>query len=141
MAFLLDTNALSEVDKPRPDKTFLQWFGQIDDLELYLSCISVGELYKGIELQSDENKKHKLMTRTEEIVAVFGERILDIDQSTTRHWGKLMGQGQQKGITPAAIDALIAAHCLQYQLTLVTRNTKDFKQFSGLQILCPWSDS
>ena len=141
MAFLLDINALSEIDKPHPDKTFLQWFGQIDELELYLSCLSIGELYKGIELQADESKKRKLVARTEEIMAVFGERILNIDQSTTRLWGKLMGRGQQKGTMPVAIDALIAAHCLQYQMTLVTRNNKDFKRFSGLQIFCPWSDN
>lgn len=139
MAYLLDTNALSEIDKPRPNRSFLQWFNQVPALELYVSCISVGELYKGVQLQPDGIKQRKLMARTEEIVAAFDNHVLSIDQSATRLWGELMAQGQQKGTTAPAIDVLIATQCLQYQLTLVTRNVKDFEQFSGLQMLSPWS--
>ncbi len=139
MPYLLDTNALSEADKPRPDQGFMKWFEQADVSNLYTSCLNVGELYKGIALQTNADKQQQLTKRTELIVATFDNRVLSIEQVTVKIWAQLLGAALQKGRPSPAIDALIAAQCLQHQLTIVTRNLKDFQQFPGLHILCPWA--
>jgi len=141
MSYLLDTNALSEINKPHPNQAFMQWLDQVIASELYVSCITIGELYKGIELQPDTTKRKKLEQRTSEIMAAFEHRILVVDQNTAKLWAQLIARAAKKGRSAPVIDALIAAQCIQHQLTLVTRNTKDFEQFAELKVLCPWTDS
>ena len=140
MSYLLDTNALSEVDKPEPNKGFMEWFNQAETSELYISCITFGELYKGIELLADTAKHKRLKERTADIIEAFSNRILVIDLGTTLVWSKLMATSIKKGQTAPSIDALIASQCIQHNLVLVTRNIKDFKQFNNLELYCPWSN-
>lgn len=139
MLYLLDTNALSEVDKPKPNKGLMEWFSQSLVSELHISCIAVGELYKGMELVTDTLKRQQLERRTDEIVEEFNDRILNIDTETMTIWSKLVANSIKKGKTSPSIESLIAAQCVQNRLVLVTRNVDDFKHFSGLEILCPWS--
>ena len=139
MPYLLDTNALSEVDKPNPNRGFMEWFDQVETSELYVSCITFGEIYKGIELLSGIEKRKRLEERTADIIEAFSGRILIIDLGTTLVWSKLMAASVKKGQTAPSIDALIASQCIQHNLVLATRNVKDFKQFDGLELYCPWS--
>ncbi len=140
MPYLLDTNALSEVDKPEPNKGFMEWFNLAETSELYVSCIAFGELYKGIELLADTAKHKRLEKHTADIIEAFSNRILAIDLATTLVWSKLMATSIKKGQTAPIIDALIASQCIQHNLVLVTRNIKDFKQFNNLELYCPWSN-
>ncbi len=139
MPYLLDTNALSEVDKPQPNQGFMDWFNQAEVSELYVSCITIGELYKGIELLTDSAKRNKLKQHTAEITKAFSNRVLIINLDTTIIWSRIMAASIKKGQTAPSIDALIASQSIQNNLILVTRNTKDFKQFDELEIYCPWS--
>ncbi|HEY1835211.1 MAG TPA: type II toxin-antitoxin system VapC family toxin [Candidatus Saccharimonadales bacterium] len=139
MSYLLDTNSLSEISKPQPNQGFMEWFERADSIDLYASCIAFGEIYKGIELLPDSAKRRRLEKRTAEILEVFGERMFMVDLDTAILWSQLMAQGLKNGRSAPAIDSLIAAQCLQHKMALVTRNVKDFEQFSGLQVYCPWS--
>lgn len=140
MPYLLDTNALSEVDKPEPNKGFMDWFNQAEASELYVSCITFGEIYKGIELLVDITKHKRLEQRTADIIEAFSSRILIIDLGTALLWSKLIADSIKKGQTAPSIDTLIASQCIQHNLVLVTRNIKDFKQFNSLELHCPWSN-
>lgn len=139
MLYLLDTNALSEINKPKPNPGFMSWFEQSIATDLYLSCITVGEVYKGIALVAEESKRKQLEQHIKTIVSAFNTRILAIDTDTTLIWAELLAGSMKKGQTAPSIDALIAAQCLQRKLVLVTRNVKDFENFNGLEILCPWT--
>jgi predicted nucleic acid-binding protein len=138
MAYLLDTNALSEVSKPEPNKGFIGWFKQVEESDLYVSCITIGELYKGIELLPNTKKRTSLEKHTAEIIKAFNDRILKIDLNTTLIWSKLIANSIKKGQTAPSIDSLIASQSIQNNLVLVTRNIKDFEQFTELTTLCPW---
>ena len=136
--YLLDTNALSEAPKKVPDSGFMQWFMAIEEFSLYTSCLVLGEIKKGISLNTDSGKQKQLNQRLTETIDNFDYRVIEIDKPISLLWGKLMATGQQSGRTPPVIDALIAAQCLQHNLVLVTRNAKDFEQFSDLEVLSPW---
>lgn len=138
MLYLLDTNAISEPNKPQPDKAFLSWFQSVATSELYVSCITVGELFKGVELQKDFDKKQRILTRTNEIIAAFGNRVLPVTLESSQLWAQLIAHGVTKGRSAPVLDAYIAAHAIQHQLTLVTRNVRDFEQFTNVRTLCPW---
>jgi predicted nucleic acid-binding protein len=139
MPYLLDTNALSEVDKPQPNQGFMDWFNQAEVSELFVSCITIGELYKGIELLKDNVKRNKLEKHTAAIVTAFNNRVLIINLDTMLIWSRLMATSIKKGKTAPSIDALIASQSIQNNFVLVTRNTNDFKQFDELEVYCPWS--
>jgi predicted nucleic acid-binding protein len=139
MLYLLDTNALSEIDKPEPNNGFMEWFNKTDNSELYVSCITFGEVYKGIELLADSAKRKRLEEHTADIIEAFNTRIIAIDLNTMVLWSKLMAASIKKGQTAPSIDTLIASQCIQHNFVLVTRNVKDFEQFSDLKIHCPWS--
>ncbi len=117
----------------------MSWFEQSIATDLYLSCITVGEVYKGIALVAEESKRKQLEQHIKTIVSAFNTRILAIDTDTTLIWAELLAGSMKKGQTAPSIDALIAAQCLQRKLVLVTRNVKDFENFTGLEILCPWT--
>lgn len=137
--YLLDTCALSEASKPRPDSGYLGWLDEVDETLLYTSCLVLGEIQKGIELCSDKAKHTQYAAVLIEIIEGFAGRISMVDVQTALTWGDLIAASQQTGKKPPAIDALIAAQCITLDLTLVTRNIKDFNGFSGLNIHCPWS--
>src|SRR5437660_7068890 len=141
MNYLLDTNSLSEISKPLPNRGFMEWFERTNTLDLYTSCIAFGEVYKGMELLPDSPKRKRLEKRTAEILEAYDDRMLMINLDTARHWSRLMARATKNGRPAPAVDALIAAQCLQYRMTLVTRNVKDFEEFADLQVLCPWSSN
>jgi len=138
--YLLDTNALSEAPKRIPDSGFMEWFTATDELSLFTSCLVLGEIKKGISLSTDRGKRESFNTWLDKVIDGFDGRVVDLDKEVALLWGELIAAGQRLGKTPPVIDTLIAAQCIHHRLTLVTRNVKDFEQFSDLKILCPWSD-
>lgn len=136
MNYLLDTNVISELARPKPDKNVLAWFSAIPSANLYLSVLTLGEIRKGIEKIHLPAKKEKLRLWLEhELPAWFSNRLLSIDADVAERWGRLLGQ--HKNPLPA-IDSLIAATALHFDLGLVTRNVADFKYYAELQIINPW---
>ena len=136
MNYLIDTNVISELVKPKPEKQVTRWFASVPSESLYLSVLTLGEIRKGVTKVSDSTKKEKLRIWLEhELPAWFSNRILPIDAGVSERWGRLLGQHKK---TLPAIDSLIAATALHFDLCLITRNISDFDGFTELQIINPW---
>ncbi|MHB1936941.1 MAG: PIN domain-containing protein [Acidobacteriaceae bacterium] len=138
MKYLLDTNVISEWTKPRPDVSVVRWLGGAKEDDLFLSVITIGELWHGIERLPQGKRRAALAQWVEQdLSARFEERLLGIDERIARTWGVLLAASQQRGRAMHAVDALLAATADAYSLTLVTRNTKDFVA-SEIRVLNPF---
>jgi len=135
MSYLLDTNVISELVRPKPDKAVIKWFKEVPEQALHLSVLTLGEIRKGIEKLNDIKRKEKLIIWLEiDLPDRFENRILPVDHFVAERWGRLLSSVKR---TLPAIDSLIAATALSNDLRLVTRNVKDF-QLPELQVICPW---
>ena len=138
MRFLLDTCAISELIKPAPDPGVLEWFAQQDELSLYLSALSLGELKRGIEKLSAGKRKTFLQKwLAENVIQRFSDRVLPLDRNICLRWGEMQARLEKQGKPMPAMDGLIAATALQQQLTVVTRNTRDMDA-SRVALFNPW---
>ena len=123
--YLLDTNVVSELRKPRPHGAVLAWFEGVDDTQLHLSAVTIGEIQAGIEItrEQDPAKAADIETWLELVAATYN--VLPMNASTFRAWAKLM----HKLSATVYEDAMIAATAKAHGLTVVTRNVADFKHF------------
>lgn len=136
MSYLVDTNAWSELARPRPDPKVLAWFANAPIETLHVSVLTVGELRKGVELLAPGGKREKLRRwLEEEIPRTFEDRLLPIDLAVTERWGRLLAS---VGRPVPVVDSLIAATALHRNLRVVTRNEADFVAFAGLEVVNPW---
>jgi len=136
MNYLFDTNVISEMVSKKPHVGVLQWVANIPPHHVYLSVLTIGEIRKGVEKIVDTKRKQQLIFWLEnDLSALFQQRILPITKEIANRWGRL--QGQVKRPLPA-IDSLLAATALHHDMTLVTRNTKDFSDHAGLSLINPW---
>lgn len=138
MSYLLDTNVLSEVRRPAPSPKVLAWLDQVDEDRAFISVISLAELRRGVLLMDDGRRKEALAAwLMRDLPERFAGRILPIDPETAERWGDLMTESQKSGKALSTMDGFLAATALSRQLTLVTRNTKDFVSF-GIALFNPW---
>ena len=137
-SFLLDTNVISELVRPRPDAHVRRWIEGTDESLLYLSVLTLGEIRKGIASVRDESKRAGLEGWLDsDMVARFWGRILDVDRGVADRWGRLAAEAAAKKTPLPVIDGLLAATAMQHNLMLVTRNTKDVAA-TGVPLLDPW---
>ncbi|MCD6584610.1 MAG: type II toxin-antitoxin system VapC family toxin [Desulfobacteraceae bacterium] len=139
MKYLLDTCVISELIKPQPNPKVVEWISNTEEIRLFISVLTIGELYKGIEKLPDNRKKstlHKWVTY--DLNRRFKNRIIDFDIQTARTWGKIQAKLALLGKTLPAIDGLIAATGFFHDLVVVTRNIKDM-EISGVDLLNPWT--
>jgi toxin FitB len=131
--YLLDTNMVSELRKPRPHGGALAWLRSVDDKDLFLSAVTVGEIQAGIELtrEQDAAKAAEIEIWLEQVAASFN--LLAMDAATFRVWARLMNRRSDTLIE----DAMIAAMASVHGLSVVTRNVADFKPF-GVPVLNPF---
>jgi len=135
MSYLLDTNVLCELIKPKPSKRVIFWFQDTPSELLYISVLTVGEIRKGVEKLGSCKRQTKLNNWLEyDIPNWFENRILTVDHGVADRWGRL--QHEVKRPLPA-IDSIIAASALHHDLRIVTRNTKDYN-YSNLSVIDPW---
>jgi predicted nucleic acid-binding protein len=137
--FLLDTNIPSEMTKPSPQKSVVQWLEEAVDDQLYFSVVSLGEILKGIATLPESKRRSQLQQwLTETLRPWFQGRILPVDERIAERWGWIAGESKLKGKPLKVEDGLIAATALEHGLTLVTRNVKDFEGL-GVTIFDPWN--
>jgi predicted nucleic acid-binding protein len=123
--FLLDTNIVSELRKSRPSTQVVKWLTEVPDAELHLSAVTIGEIQAGIELTraQDRGKAEQLEAWAEQVATTYN--VLAMDAACFRQWAKFM-HGQSDTIYE---DAMIAATARVHELTVVTRNVRDFARF------------
>ena len=131
--YLLDTNVVSELRKPRPHGGVLAWIEGIADADLHISVVTLGEIQAGIEITREQNaaKAAEIEAWADQVAAAYN--VLDMDAATFRLWAKLMHRQSDTVYE----EAMIAATALVHKLTVVTRNVGDFKRF-GVQVLNPF---
>jgi len=133
--FLLDTNVVSELRRKRPEPRVLHWFERVDDKQLYLSVLTIGEIRRGIERLTDPMQRSQLTLWLEgTLFPWLGSHLLPVNLAVAERWGHLCGTA---GRPLPAIDSLLAATALEHRLTLVTRNLSDF-DLPGVHIINPW---
>lgn len=135
MSYLIDTNVLSELARSSPATGVLAWFRDVDDAQLHLSVLTVGELRRGVERLAPGKRQEGLRRWLEyDIPRRFEQRLLPVDAAVADRWGRLCAD---VGRTLPAVDGLLAATALRHDLRLVTRNVKDFAA-TGVALVNPW---
>ena len=136
--FLLDTNCISELVRTKPEPRVLEWIEAADESLLHLSVLTLGEIRKGVAGLPQSRRRTRLETWLElELQTRFSGRILPIDAAVADRWGLLAAEAKRKGSFLSAIDGLLAATALHHNLTIVSRNVKDFAN-TPAPILNPW---
>ncbi len=135
MAFLLDSNVLSESSKRAPEPRVIQWLSD-HDAELYVSALSIGEMTKGIHLLDQGQRRQDIENWYRRIEHWAARRILPLDAEVMQTWGQFYAKYQRKGRKLPLMDSLLAATALHFNLTIVTRNTDDFPD--DIPLLSPW---
>lgn len=135
MNFLLDTNVVSELRKKIPNNSVSQWVSNIAIDSLYISCITLGEIQKGIikKAKTDIKSSAVLEAWLEKVIEGYVDNTLIIDKDISLKWGEFIALDGANDI-----DALIAAQASIHDMVLVTRNTKHFTKFP-VKILNPFS--
>jgi len=136
--YLLDTNCISELVRDQPDPGVTAWIDSAEEELLFLSVLTFGEIRKGLAELPQSTRRTQLEVWMElELRVRFAGRILPIDVSVTDRWGVLAASAKKQGKTLSTIDGMLAATALQHNLTVVSRNGKDFAP-AQVQVLNPW---
>ena len=140
-AFLLDTNVISELIKPKPELKVSTWIDGTDEELLFLSVLTLGEIRKGVVLLPRSVRRTALESwLSKELPLRFSNRILSVDQEVADQWGYLSGLTNARGVHVGVIDGLLAATAIRHDLTLVTRDTRDVAA-TGVTLFNPWTDA
>jgi toxin FitB len=137
--YLLDINVISEYSRVRPpDARVKTWVDAQNEDALHLSVLTLGEIRKGTTLLPTGSKRERLERWLErDLPGRFATRLLPINGEIAELWGAMAGQAQMKGVALAIIDGLVAATAKHYDLTVVTRNLRDFSVW-GIPVVNSW---
>lgn len=131
--YLLDTNVISELRRAKPHGAVKEWFANTVEQDLHIAVITIGEIQSAIEItrETDARRAAELELWLIEVAETYN--VLPMDTQIFRIWAKLMHR-QQSYVQE---DAMVAATAKQHNLTIVTRNTKDFSKF-GVKLFNPF---
>jgi predicted nucleic acid-binding protein len=137
--FLLDTNVPSELTRPQSDPNVEHWLNAADDGQLFLSVVSLGEILKGLTVLPASRRRRDLQQWIDGTLRPwFDGRILPVTAGIAERWGVLAGECHLKGKGLSMADGLIAATALEHDLTVATRNVRDFADL-GVAMFDPWT--
>jgi predicted nucleic acid-binding protein len=131
--YLLDTNVVSELRRPRPHGAVVAWLRDVPDGDLHVSAVTIGELQAGVEItrERDSGKAAEIEHWLEQVAETYN--VLSMDAPVFRQWARLMHRRSDQLLE----DAMIAATAQTHDLTVVTRNVRDFEAF-GVRTLNPF---
>ena len=131
--YLLDTNIVSELRKPRPHGGVVAWLQATEDAELHLSAVTLGEIQAGVELTRDQDASKAVEIEAWLDLVAQSYNVLPMDGAAFRAWARLMHRRSDTLYE----DAMIAATAIVHNLTVVTRNVADFEPFN-VRVLNPF---
>ena len=138
MAWLLDTNILSELRRPKPEQRVVAFVAGCPLDQLYISAVTLAEIRFGIELVDEPNRRADLNDwLTNKVPPMFGERVLQITEDIMLKWRLLVEEGRKAGHTFSQPDLIIAATAIHHGLTLVTRDRSDY-DMARVPVINPW---
>lgn len=135
--FLLDTNVISELTKPTPHESVIEFLAQ--DREFWISTVTLHELAFGIALMSAGKRRDAIAQIVDDFAREYQDRIILVGQDEAHEAAQLRARAQKSGQTIPLGDALIAGVASNHRLVVVTRNVSDF-QGLGVEILNPWQE-
>jgi predicted nucleic acid-binding protein len=141
MSFLLDTNAVSEWTKPKPNPNLIAWLASVDEDRTFLSVITIAEIKFGIErLRPGQRRSDLESWLNGDLAARFEGKLLPVNAAVAEAWGKITAGRAAVGRPIPIMDGFIAATAAVFGLTLITRNTADFEN-TPAPLLNPWRKS
>lgn len=135
--YLLDTNIISNITKPVPSESLLGWMAEQVDDNLFVSSLTIAEIWRGVLEKPAGRKRDQLETwfeGPEGPSALFAGRVLPFDEKAGLAWGRLMAEGTAAGRPRSALDTIIAAIAQANACVVVTDNEKDF---AGIEVINP----
>jgi predicted nucleic acid-binding protein len=141
MTFLLDTNAMSEWVKPRPNVGLVAWLAEIEEDAASLSVVTLAELRNGVSSLAASRRRERLdRWLTHELPGRFQGRILPIEAAIADQWGRLAAAAKAVGRPIHAMDAFLAATARVHNLTIIARDLSAFEPIK-VPAFSPWSES
>ncbi len=135
---VLDSNVVSELVRPSPNRSVVEWVDEHDSSELVLTALTAAELRAGVALLPEGRRRDELGMRIESLlVETFAGYVLAFDVGSSAYYAEVLAVRTRGGRPITTIDAQIAAVCRQYDSVLATRNTTDFTD-TGIQLVNPW---
>lgn len=136
--WLLDTNVLSELRRPKPSAKVVAFIAAQSLESMFVSSVTLAEIRFGIELITDANRRSELQEwLTHKVRPMFDQRILPVTEDIMFKWRLLVEDGRKTGYTFSQPDLIIAATGLHHGLTVVTRDTGDYEK-ARVSLLNPW---
>jgi len=137
--WLLDTNVLAELRRPRPEPKVIAFVAAQPLDSLFISSVTLAEIRFGIELVADANRRAELNDwLTHKVRPMFDQRVLPVTEDIMLKWRLLVEDGRKAGHTFSQPDLIIAATALEHGLTVVSRDTTDYER-ARVSVLNPWS--
>ena len=139
MAWLLDTNVLSELRRPKPEPSVVDFISKCPLDQLYVSAVTLAEIRFGIELVGEPNRRAELNDwLAQKVRPMFEHRVLQVTEDIMLKWRLLVEEGRKTGHTFSQPDLIIAATALHHRLTIVTRDRSDYDK-ARVPVVNPWN--
>lgn len=139
MAWLLDTNILSELRRPRPEPRVVALINGFPLHDIHISAVTLAEIRFGIELVPEPSRRAELTQWLDRTVRpMFDGRVLEVTEEILLRWRLLVEKGRKAGHTFSQPDLFIAATALHHGLTVVTRDRGEF-DMAGVAVVNPWN--
>lgn len=138
---ILDTNVLSELMRPKPDRRVIEWLDIQDPMTVAISAVTVAEILYGIERMPHGRRRRTIAGLAASMFDEdFAGRIFPFDGEAAVHYARQVAASEKAGRPVHMADAQIAAICARRQATLATRNVNDFEPL-GVKIVNPWNST
>lgn len=136
---VLDTNVISELLRPRPNRGVVAWVDAQPSAVLHLTAVTVGELVYGVARLPNGRRRMALALAVEAVISEdFAHRVLPYDEAAARHLGDIAAHRDRLGRPISTADAQISAICRSHGAAVATRNVDDFEEI-GVEVIDPWN--